>query len=67
MFFSWFKIAGYLVANNSCEQRHCMPPRNVFAKRNQVKFPIDLHSFAAIGNKQRSIVNITVFFVDCTQ
>ena len=42
VFSSRTEIAGYLVANDSRKQRNRMPPRNVFAKRNQVDFSIHL-------------------------
>ena len=41
-----------------------MPTGDIFAERHQVNFPIDLHSFAAVGNEQRGIVNIVVLFID---
>src|SRR5438034_9004641 len=45
-FVSSFKITRYLIAYNSCEQRHRMPTRAIFAEPHQVTSPIDLHSFA---------------------
>jgi hypothetical protein len=67
VFLSRREIARHLVADDSCQQWHSMPAWNVFAKRNQVNFSINLHSFPGVGNQQRSIVNITVLFVDCSQ
>src|SRR4030095_839269 len=51
IFFSFFKIAGYLVAYNLRKQRHSMSTGDIFAKRHQVDLSIDLHAFAAIGNE----------------
>ena len=38
-------------ADDSREQWHSMPSRNVFTERHQMKFSIELHLFATIGNK----------------
>src|SRR5262249_22973645 len=57
MFFSFFEIAGHLIAHDLRKQRHCMSTRNIFAKRHKVYLSIDLHAFAAIGNEQRRVVN----------
>src|SRR5207244_11623037 len=48
VFSSRTEIAGHLVANDSRKQRHPMPPRNVFAKSNEVDFSIHLYSFADV-------------------
>jgi hypothetical protein len=67
VFFSFFEIAGYLIAYNLRKQRHCMATGNVFAKRHQVDLSINLHVFAAIGNEQRRVVNVPVVYVDRSQ
>src|SRR6478752_10227875 len=67
VFLSCFEIAGYLIAYNLRKQRHCVSTGNVFAKRHQVDLPIYLHVFAAIGNKQRRVVKVSLVYVDCSQ
>ena len=67
VFLSFFKIAGYLIAYNPRKQRHCMSTGNVFAKRHQVDLSIHLHAFAAIGNEQRRVVNVSLVYVDRSQ
>ena len=67
VFLTRFEIARYLVADDSREQWHSMPSRNVFTERHQMKFSIELHLFATIGNKQRGIVSMSVGFVDRAQ
>src|SRR5882724_4431454 len=67
VFLSSFKIAGYLIAYNLRKQRHCMSTGNVFAKRYEMDLSIHLHAFAAIGNKQRRVVNVSLVYVDRSQ
>src|ERR1041385_3607660 len=67
VFASFFKIAGYLIANNPRKQRHSMPAGNIFAKWQQMDFPIDLNAVAAIGDKNRRVINILFVDVDCSQ
>src|SRR5882724_626549 len=67
VFCSFFKIAGYLIAYNLRKQRHCMSTGNIFAKRYEVDLSIHLHAFAAIGNKQRCVVNVSIVYVDRSQ
>src|SRR6266566_9183218 len=67
VFSSFFKIAGYLIAYNLRKQRQCMSTGNIFAKRYEVNLSIHLHAFAAIGNKQRRVVNVSLIYVDRSQ
>jgi len=55
------------MAYNLCKQRHCMSTGNIFAKRYEVNLSIHLHAFAAIGNKQRCVVNVSLVYVDRSQ
>ena len=62
-----FEIARHLVANNSRKQGNGVPPRNIFAKRDEMQLSINLDLLTSIGNKQRGVIHITVFFVDRAQ
>src|SRR5215831_12872221 len=48
VFFSFFKIAGYLIAYNLRKQRHSVSTGNIFAKRHEVDLSINLHAFPTI-------------------
>src|SRR5436305_10404592 len=67
VFLSFFKIARYLIAYNLRKQWHCMSTGNVFAKRHEMDLSIHLHTLAAIGNKERRVVNVSLVYVDRSQ
>jgi hypothetical protein len=64
VFSPFFKIAGYLIAYNLRKQRHPMSTGKIFAKRYEMDLSIHLYAFAAIGNKQRRVVNVSLVYVD---